>query len=100
MQWAKLGWRAMETACTTSNNLPWILTWTPPRMSNTNGNSRKALDAIAASIKKLSLHLESSEIEGRQLTATEIHTIASKLQTHVEELVAASKSLRDEASDR
>lgn len=68
-------------------------------MTKTNRNPRKVLDDIAASIKKLGLHLENSEIEGRHLTATEIHTIASKLQTHVEELLAASKSLRDDQSD-
>ncbi len=68
-------------------------------MTKTNRSPRNALDSIAASIKKLSLYLESSEIEGRQLTATEVHTIASKLQTHVEELLAASKSLPDDTPD-
>jgi hypothetical protein len=68
-------------------------------MTKTNRNPRKALDDIAASIKKLSLYLENSEVEGRHLTATEIHTIASKLQTHVEELLAASKDLQDDQSD-
>lgn len=96
---AQLGRRAMETSGTASNNLPWIPTWKPPRMTKTNRSPRNALDSIAASIKKLSLYLESSEIEGRQLTATEVHTIASKLQTHVEELLAASKSLPDDTPD-
>jgi hypothetical protein len=68
-------------------------------MTKTKGNHRKALEDIAASIKKLSLYLENSEAQGRHLTATEIHTIASKLQTHVEELLAASKALRDDQSD-
>lgn len=65
----------------------------------TRTNPRKSLDDIAASIKNLSLHLETSEIEGRHLTRTEIHAIASKLQTHVEELLAASKALGDDRSD-
>jgi hypothetical protein len=68
-------------------------------MTKTNRNSRKALDDIAASIKTLSLYLENSEIDGRHLTTTEIHTIASKLQNHVEELLAASKALRDNQAD-
>ena len=68
-------------------------------MTKTNGNPHKALEDIAASIKELSLYLETSEIEGRHLTATEVHTMASKLQTHVEQLLATSKGLRDHKSD-
>jgi hypothetical protein len=65
-------------------------------MTKTPRNPRKDLDQIAASIKRLTLYLENSETEGRSLTATEIDAVANKLQTHVEELLAASKSLRDE----
>ena len=64
-------------------------------MTKTPKTPRKDLDQIAASIKKLTLYLENSEIEGRSLTATEIDAVANKLQTHVEELLAASQSLRE-----
>ncbi len=65
-------------------------------MTKTHGRPRKDLDQIGASIKKLTLYLENSETEGRSLTATEIEAVANKLQSHVEELLAASKSLRAE----
>lgn len=56
---------------------------------------RKRLDETATSIKELALQLEKSETEGRPITAAEIQTIAGRLQTHVEDLLAASRSLRD-----
>jgi hypothetical protein len=56
------------------------------------------LDEIATSIQNLILYLESRELEGRSLAATEIDSIAKTLQLHVEELQAASKSLREETS--
>ena len=59
---------------------------------------RKVLDETATSINKLVLELENREIEGRPITATEIQTIAGRLQGHVEDLLAASMSLRDEKS--
>jgi hypothetical protein len=65
-------------------------------MTKTPKTPRKDLDQIAASIKKLTLYLQNSEIEGRSLTATEIDAVANKLQTHVAELLAASQSLREE----
>lgn len=58
-------------------------------------NPRQTLDEIAASIKKLTAYLGTREMVGKRLTASEIDAIATKLQTHVEELVAASKRLRD-----
>jgi hypothetical protein len=63
-------------------------------------NSRQILDETATSISKLVLDLENREIEGRPITATEIQMIASRLQGHIEELLAASRSLRDEKSER
>jgi len=57
---------------------------------------REALDEIATSIKELVFELENRETEGRRLTATEIQTIASQLQVHVENLLDASRNLRDE----
>jgi hypothetical protein len=63
-------------------------------------NHRKVLDETATSIKKLVLDLENREMEGRPITATEIQTIAGRLQGHVEDLLAASRSLRDEKSER
>jgi hypothetical protein len=57
------------------------------------------LDEIATSIKKLVVYLDSRETDGRPFTASEIDAIASELGTHVEELLAASKSLRDERTD-
>jgi hypothetical protein len=61
-------------------------------------NFRSVLDETATSIKKLVLDLENREMEGRPVTATEIQSIASRLQGHVEELLAASRSLREEKS--
>jgi len=56
---------------------------------------RKILDETATSINKLVLDLENREIEGRPVTAGEIQKIASRLQAHVEDLLAAAKSLRE-----
>jgi hypothetical protein len=61
-------------------------------------NPRNILDETATSINKLVLDLENREIAGRPVTATEIQTIAARLQAHVEDLLAAAKSLRDEKS--
>lgn len=57
---------------------------------------RKVLDETASSIKKLVLDLEDRETQGWRITAAEIQSIASRLQSHVEDLLAASRSLRDE----
>jgi hypothetical protein len=62
-------------------------------------DARKALDETATSIRQLVLDLENREIEGRRVTATEIQSIASRLQAHVEDLLAASRSLRDEQAE-
>jgi hypothetical protein len=59
---------------------------------------RKILDETATSIKKLVLDLENRETEGRPINASEIQIIASRLQVHVEDLLAASRGLRDEKS--
>ena len=56
---------------------------------------RKVLDETATSIQRLVQDLENREIEGDGVTATEIQTIASQLQGHVEELLAAANSLRE-----
>lgn len=64
-----------------------------------NKDPRKVLDETATSIKKLVIDLENRETEGKRLTATEIQIIASQLQVHVENLLAASRSLRDEKSE-
>jgi len=56
---------------------------------------RKVLDETATSIQRLVQDLENREIEGDGVTATEIQTIASQLQAHVEELLAAANSLRE-----
>jgi hypothetical protein len=55
----------------------------------------KVLDETATSIQRLVQDLENREIEGDGVTATEIQTIASQLQAHVEELLAAANSLRE-----
>ena len=60
---------------------------------------RNVLDETATAIRKLVLDLENREMEGRPVTTTEIQTIASQLQAHVEDLLAASRSLRDEKSE-
>jgi hypothetical protein len=90
-----LGRRAMETSCAARDNLPWIFIRKPPRMTTKPKDPRSSLDEIAASIKKLIQYLETKEVEGRRLTATEVDAIALKLQIHVEELLAASKNLGD-----
>jgi hypothetical protein len=54
---------------------------------------RKVLEETATSIERLVQDLENHEIGGDGVTATEIQTIASQLQAHVEELLAASNSL-------
>ena len=61
-----------------------------------NKDARRALDETANSIKELIIDLENLETEGRRLTATQIQTIAGQLQAHVENLLTASRSLRDE----
>jgi hypothetical protein len=53
----------------------------------------KVLDETANSLKRLVRDLEDRETEGRVVTATEIQTIASQLQTHVTDLLSASSSL-------
>jgi hypothetical protein len=53
----------------------------------------KVLDETASSLKRLVRDLEDRETEGRVVTATEIQTIASQLQTHVADLLSASSSL-------
>jgi hypothetical protein len=63
-------------------------------------NPREVLDETATSIKKLFLELENEQMDGRPITAAEIQTIARQLQGHVEDLLAASKSLRDEKPGR
>jgi hypothetical protein len=54
----------------------------------------KVLDETATSIERLVRDLESREIEGDVVTAAEIRKIASQLQAHVEDLLAASIDLR------
>jgi hypothetical protein len=61
-----------------------------------NKDPRKVLDETATSIRKLVLDLENREMEGRAVSAREIQTIAGRLQVHVEDLLAASRNLRDE----
>ena len=65
-----------------------------------HNNPRKILDETATSINKLVLDLETRETEGRPVTANEIQTIASRLQSHVQDLLAAAKSLREEKFGR
>jgi hypothetical protein len=59
---------------------------------------RTVLEQTATSIKKLVLELENRETEGRPITAIEIQRLASQLHGHVEDLLAASRSLRDETN--
>ena len=70
-------------------------------MAKTQHNDpRKVLDETANSISKLVLELENREIEGRPITSSEIQTMADRLHVHVEDLLAASRSLRDAKSGR
>ncbi|HTB88676.1 MAG TPA: hypothetical protein VK743_12010 [Steroidobacteraceae bacterium] len=61
---------------------------------------REVFDETATSIRKLFLELENGQMEGRPITAAQIQTIAGRLQGHVEDLLAASRSLRDEKPER
>jgi hypothetical protein len=61
-------------------------------------NSRNVLDETATSIRNLILELENRETDGLPITAIEIQTMARRLQGHVEDLLAASRRLRDEKS--
>ena len=70
-----------------------------PRMTKSQRNPRSALDEIAAAIKRLIADLEEREMEGRHLTGTEIDALASKLHSHVQALLAASKGLHDQKLD-
>src|SRR3984957_20550680 len=71
------------------------------RMTKTeHQHHRKVLEETAISIKKLVLDLENREIEGRPINATEIQMNPSRLQVHVEDLLAASRGLRDEKSEK
>jgi hypothetical protein len=54
----------------------------------------RVLDDTATSIKELVQDLENRETEGAVVTVTEIRKIAGQLQAHVEDLLAASKTLR------
>ncbi len=63
-------------------------------------DQRKILDETATSIRTLVRDLENKETEGRPITASEIQSIASRLQIHVEDLLAASRSLRVDKSER
>ena len=62
-------------------------------MTQAKQEPRKNLDEIATSIRKLVLELENREIDGRPMTATEIQAIAGRLRGHVEDLLAASRSV-------
>jgi|HubBroStandDraft_6_1064221.scaffolds.fasta_scaffold48675_5 hypothetical protein len=62
-------------------------------MTKAQQEPRKNLDEIATSIRKLVLELENREIDGRPMTATEIQAIAGRLRGHVEDLLAASRSV-------
>ena len=54
----------------------------------------KVLDETATSIRRLVRDLENREREGDVVTTAEIRKIASQLHAHVENLLAASNSLR------
>jgi hypothetical protein len=62
-------------------------------MTKAQQEPRKNLDEIATSIRRLVLELENREIDGRPMTATEIQAIAGRLRGHVEDLLAASRSV-------
>jgi hypothetical protein len=65
-----------------------------------NGDARKVFDETATSIRKLVRDLENREKEGNPVTATEIQSIVRQLQVHMQEILDASRSLRDERSEK
>ena len=84
----------METSGTVS-------AWGLQSMSKTNdGDARKVFDETAASIRKLVRDLENRGKEGNPATATEIQSIARQLQRYMQDILDASRSLRDEKGPR
>jgi hypothetical protein len=65
-----------------------------------DGDARKVFDETAASIRKLVRDLETREKEGNSTTATEIQSIARRLQAHMQDILDAARSLRDERSEK
>jgi hypothetical protein len=65
-----------------------------------SGDARKVFDETTTSIRKLVRDLENREKEGNPVTATEIQSIARQLQAHMQEILDASRSLRDERSEK
>jgi len=68
-------------------------------MSKQHQDPSQALDAIAASLKRVARTIENREKEGARLTAAEIHSIANQLQLHADTLVAASKHIDQKNGD-
>jgi hypothetical protein len=80
----------METSDTVS-------AWGLQTMTETNdGDARKVFDETAASIRKLVRELENRGKEGNPATATEIQSIARQLQGYMQDILDASRGLRDE----
>jgi hypothetical protein len=67
-------------------------------VTKTQHDDRKVFDDTATSIKELVVQLENRESDGRPVTSSEIQTIAGRLQIHVEDLLAALRSLREKKS--
>ena len=65
-----------------------------------NRDARKVFDETATSIRKLVRDLENREKEGNPVIATEIQSIVRQLQVHMQEILDASRSLRDERSEK
>jgi hypothetical protein len=65
-----------------------------------DGDARKVFDETAVSIRKLVRELETREKEGNPATATEIQSIARQLQLHMQDILDASRSLRDERPEK
>jgi len=59
----------------------------------------KIIDETASSIKRLVEELENRESKGDGVTTREIQRIASQLQAHVGDLLAASNRLREQKSE-
>jgi hypothetical protein len=66
----------------------------------TEKNLNKVADDIAILIDQLVNDLESREKKGEILKATEIRAVANQLQTHVANLLAAVRRLREEKASK
>jgi hypothetical protein len=95
-----MGRRGIETSGTSRGQFGFGLAGLQSMTKTHNRDARKVFDETAASIRKLVRDLENREKEVNPVTATEIQSIARQLLAHMQEILDASRSLRDERSEK